>query len=431
MVTTRTGNYVTEKEAAHMTATTKLLNVVDDIPMVLQWQTIQATFKNYDFLSRCSHSSMPIDQTVYEEVNGYDWMLVNGLYKPHHTMLSGVYQKWRFVNAASHRYLGFSVPDECEAYGYASDGVYYESPRKMTFIALSLGARMDVLIKCDSDADLLSEEPSWLSSNQYTHIFGTDPGFYEHHFMKVNMTDVVTDEDKKKKAASDNIDKRLKAGTFKMDHGYFGMDLREGTDQEWAEKSVGEYEPTDHIDSAAFYNPILSDGKNTVAEYYTMNHKTYTGRIQHRVRMNEMQIWNITHKPITAMGHKKNHNWHLHTHHFQVMYATDEHGNVYTESPMKDWVTGDWRDTVSVPAVSRVFMRGDPLSSVFSHHAHRRTAGRIAPFTTTHHHPLARDAAERYRLHPVEAGPSEGPRAPPLPHLQPRDGGYEGDDGRD
>ena len=86
MVTTRTGNYVTEKETAHMTATTKLLNVVDDIPMVLQWQTIQATFKNYDFLSRCSHSSMPIDQTVYEEVNGYDWMLVNGLYKPHHTV---------------------------------------------------------------------------------------------------------------------------------------------------------------------------------------------------------------------------------------------------------------------------------------------------------------------------------------------------------
>jgi len=383
LVLTRAGNKKTATQMKNMADTFKLLNVVDDVPVMIQWQTIQATFKNYDFMSRCSHSSMPVNQVVYDGATGYDWMLVNGWYKPHHTMLKGVFQKWRFVNGASHRYLGFNVPDACEAWAIASDGVYYETPRKQDFIALSLGARMDVLISCTEDAKLESEEPDWYTTNQYAHIFGSDPGFYEHHFMTVNITQPTdfSDEDKAKAEASDEIRKHLNAGSFEMDHGYFGMDLREGTDAEWAAKSAGEYVPTDdHTQSAAFYNPILSESSNTPTEWYNMNGVTFSGRIARRMRLNEMQIWNITHSPVTKMGHKKNHNWHLHSYHFQIMYALDMRGNVYTESPMKDWVTGDWRDTVSVPANGTIFVRFRPTvqKGLVLHHCHiynHETAG--------------------------------------------------------
>merc|ERR1711988_637716 len=79
-------------------------------------------------------------------------------------------------------------------------------------------------------------------------------------------------------------------------------------------------------------------------------------------------------------GHKKNHNWHLHTYHFQIMYAVDLHGNVYTESPMLDWESGDWRDTVSVPANGTVFVRFKPImfDGLILHHCHiynHETAG--------------------------------------------------------
>mmetsp|Transcript_91733 Transcript_91733/g.262270 ORF Transcript_91733/g.262270 Transcript_91733/m.262270 type:complete len:639 (-) Transcript_91733:195-2111(-) len=385
MLTTRTGNRVTSAHAQHMDDTLSLLSEVDDVPLLIQFQAIEATFKNYDFLSRCSHSSMPVEQVVYDGVSGYDFMLVNGWYKPKATMLKGVFQRWRFVNGASHRYLGFSVPDSCEAYAIASDGVYYDTPRAQTFIALSLGARMDVLIKCSEDVRLESEEPDWYSKNQYDHIFGSDPGFYEHHFMTVNITDTsdFTAADMAKAKASDEIAARIKAGTFATDSGYFGMDLTEGTDAEWAERTpAGGYVATDNMDDAgaAFYNPTLGDGVNTPTEWYTMNHKTYSGRISRRMRLNQLQIWNVTHQPETHMGHKKNHNWHLHTHHFQVMYATDDRGNVYTTSPMLDWQSGDWRDTVSVPANGTVWVRFKPTlyDGLLLHHCHiynHETAG--------------------------------------------------------
>jgi len=106
----------------------------------------------------------------------------------------------------------------------------------------------------------------------------------------------------------------------------------------------------------------------------------YNGRISRRMRLNELQIWNISHRPVTHMGHKKNHNWHLHTYHFQIMYAVDLHGNVYTESPMLDWQSGDWRDTVSVPANGTIYVRFKPThqKGLVLHHCHiynHETAG--------------------------------------------------------
>ena len=378
---TRTGNRVDAVYVAHIAATIESLSALDDIPMLLQWQMVEATFKNYDFLSRCSHSSMPVNQVAYDGAAGSDFMLINGWYKPHHAMIAGVFQRWRLVNGMAHRYVGLKIPDECEAYAIASDGIYYKQPRKQTFVGLSLGARMDLLIACHDNVKLVSEEPSWMNGAQYNKMFGTDPGFYESsNCMTVNVTDGTSKVDAKKIKASNDIRKRITDGTFAMDHGYFGMDLTDGTDEEWAVASGGEYVATDEQDTAAFYNPKLGESPATVTEWYTMNAMEYNGRIQRRMRLNQLNIWNITHNPTTIMGYKKNHNWHLHSYHFQVIKATDWYGRTYYESPMKDWKSGDWRDTVSVPANGTVFVRFKPIrfTGLILHHCHiynHETAG--------------------------------------------------------
>lgn len=379
MVTTRTGNCVSTKTMDYIKSTTEALQSLSDVTMLLQWQSIMATFKNYDFLTRCSHSNMPVDQTIYTGAQGYDFMLINGWYKPVHEMKRGVFERWRLVNGMSHRYIGYEVSDKCEAYAIASDGVYYDEPRLQKYIGLSLGARMDILIACDESNEARSMQPPWLKEGKYTHLFGDDPGFYEHMFMNISVTE-PTDADKEMKEASDEIRKSISSGTFKLDSGYLGMDLTEGTDEEWYATAGGEYVPTDNIDTAAFYNPKLSDGHNTVTEWYTLNFKEYNGRIQRRVRLNQLQIWNVTHKPKLIMGHHKNHNWHLHSYHFQIMKMIDMRGNEYFESPMKDWKAGDWRDTVSVPCNGTVYIRFKPtkFKGLVLHHCHiynHETAG--------------------------------------------------------
>jgi len=328
---------------------------------------------------------MPVHQVAYEGATGYDFALVNGWYKPQHTMLKNVYERWRLVNAMSHRYLGFKIPDECTAYSIASDGVYYKAARAQTYVALSLGARMDILIKCSETVKLASDEPDGLTDNEFTHIFGTDPGFYQHHWMQIHVADSDSEDPEQaaKVAASEAIETRIAEGSFLLDHGYFGMDLTEGSDEEWAMKSMGEYVPKDDGDmweSAAFYNPYLSDGINTITEWYTMNGKEYNSRISRRLRYEELQIWNVSHRPYTIMGHHKNHNWHLHSYHFQVMKMYDDRGREWLESPMLDWKAGDWRDTVSIPANGTIFIRFKPIqfTGLVLHHCHiynHETAG--------------------------------------------------------
>merc|ERR1711988_363273 len=110
--------------------------------------------------------------------------------------------------------------------------------------------------------------------------------------MKVVVEDADTsDTDVQAKIkASEEIETRLNEGSFMLDHGYFGMDLTAGSDEEWAMKSMGEYEaPMDGNMSgtAAFYNPYLSDGINTITEWYTMNGKEYNSRISRRMRYEE------------------------------------------------------------------------------------------------------------------------------------------------
>ena len=114
--------------------------------------------------------------------------------------------------------------------------------------------------------------------------------------------------------------------------------------------------------------------------WYTMNGNTFTGRIAHRMRLDETQEWLVEHAPITSVGALKSHNWHMHSFHFQVLRAQTADGTWHDNSPMLDWKMGDWRDTVNVPRGGRVVVRFKPTkyTGLVLHHCHvnnHETAG--------------------------------------------------------
>ena len=84
----------------------------------------------------------------------------------------------------------------------------------------------------ESIAPIGSDEPDGLTDNEFTHIFGTDPGFYQHHWMQIHVADSDSEDPEQaaKVAASEAIEKRIAEGSFLLDHGYFGMDVTEGSD---------------------------------------------------------------------------------------------------------------------------------------------------------------------------------------------------------
>ena len=80
-----------------------------------------------------------------------------------------------------------------------------------------------------------------------------------------------------------------------------------------------------------------------------------------------------------SVGHRgsatfDNHNWHLHTHHFQIAGSSDPRGGT------EDWSLWDWRDTVNVPHGGWVKIRflAENYAGYLLHHCHvfnHETAG--------------------------------------------------------
>merc|ERR1711998_627833 len=103
-----------------------------------------------------------------------------------------------------------------------------------------------------------------------------------------------------------------------------------------------------------------------------MNGQTYTDRIQYRMRLDEPQEWVVKHGAGQTVDSEKSHNWHIHGYHFQVMYAVDAYNNTMVNSLLGDWVSGDWRDVVSVPRDGYVVIRFTPIKNagLILHHCH-------------------------------------------------------------
>merc|ERR1719498_198455 len=88
------------------------------------------------------------------------------------------------------------------------------------------------------------------------------------------------------------------------------------------------------------YTATMSENQNIITMWYTMNGNTFTGRIAHRMRLDETQEWLVEHAPITSVGALKSHNWHMHSFHFQVLRAQTADGMWHDNSPMLDWKMG-------------------------------------------------------------------------------------------
>ena len=71
--------------------------------MVVQWVSFSESFGNYDFLSICGRSSMPLhakfwegwDYQSYEEILDTEFVPINAQYAPTHRMTAGTPQRWR------------------------------------------------------------------------------------------------------------------------------------------------------------------------------------------------------------------------------------------------------------------------------------------------------------------------------------------------
>lgn len=350
------GMFVVEDVDAHadtdVEATMSYIRNFDDDVLLFQWQSLQSSFLNMDFLSRCAHSAMPVEQVAFENATGNDFINVNGVYKPAKRMVAGVFQRWRLANGCMHRYVGMSIPDTCEAYAIAADGVYYDQPRSMSYVLVTLGSRIDLLVRCSESSEFWSEKVPWETDDEATTIWGDDPGFYEHLLLTADVSAAAAGDATVE--ASDAFAALCASGSAKLDSGYFDEDVEAASDD------------------AATHDVVLSEYENAVTEWYTINDSVFTGRISRRVRLGQKQVWTIRHAPITWVGTTKNHNWHLHAYHFKVMKVVDADGVEYTESPAGDWKAGDVRDTVSVPVEGYAVVEFVPVkyTGLVLHHCH-------------------------------------------------------------
>ena len=116
--------------------------------MLFQWGSFSSSFGDYNFLAECSHSNMPTNVVSYDE-DMTEFGIVNGVYLPEIEVEVGKWHKWRMINGAAHRYVGmYNIPETCDTYLIASDGVYFDTPRKVDYVFISMGSRVDILMKC-------------------------------------------------------------------------------------------------------------------------------------------------------------------------------------------------------------------------------------------------------------------------------------------
>jgi FtsP/CotA-like multicopper oxidase with cupredoxin domain len=342
--------------------------------MLVQWGSFSSSFGDYNFLAECSHSNMPTNVVSYDE-DLTEFGIVNGVYIPTVSAKVGQWFRWRMINGAAHRYVGmYSMPDTCDTYLLAADGVYYDSPRKVDYVYVSMGSRVDVLMKCTqaSVTTLQSGSPDsfsqdFMDTDTEYEYFGLDPGFLSGDLLTLAIVenDSGAHYNQRKFPLLAAIERNL----AKDDH---SADLSMVMKHALPKKYFG----LDHMDidtkDLATYEATMSMEGDIVKMFYTMNTETFTERMQHRMRLNQPQEWTIRHVAGQTVDSEKSHNWHIHGFHFQIMYAMSSDNTTYMTSPTLDWTSGDWRDVVSVPRDGYVVVRFTPLryAGPILHHCH-------------------------------------------------------------
>ena len=319
------------------------LSDITDRVMMFQWVDSMHDFDNFTFMSKCSGSDMNLQYNVHSEAASDNYVTLNSQYLPEIDISTGEYQRWRLVNAISHAFLNITISGErgdgtspCQMWEIAADGVYYHKPRQTNEVFVTLGGRKDVIVRCGEAGTYT------MVSSQFNGLF-SDPNEYMGEIAKVRVY------------AGDQ------GAEIDMDHAKLpsaGLYDRSFADS-----------PVDNT-----YDLTISNWADTPTEWFTVNGIVYDGLIHNRIQLNSLQEWTITQDYDNRYAEFTNHNWHLHTHHFQIAGSSDPRGGT------EDWSLWDWRDTVNVPHGGWVKIRflAENYAGYLLHHCHvfnHETAG--------------------------------------------------------
>jgi len=320
--------------------TDDLADIVDRI-FLFQWVDSVHDFDNYTFMSKCSGSNMAIEYNKHTSSAGTNYVTINGQYLPEIDIGTGEYQRWRFINAISHAFLNLTIVDghgsaACQLYEIAADGVYYHQARQADEIFVTLGGRKDVIVRC--------AEAGWYTmlSTQFNGLY-SDPNEFMGEIGAVRVYENTEG------AEIDVMSAKLpSAGLY---------------DRSFQNSPVSNK-----------YDLVISNWKDTPTEWFTMNDIVYDGLLHNRIQLDTLQEWTITQDYDGEMSEFTNHNWHLHTHHFQVVASSDPRDQT------EDWHMYDWRDTVNVPHGGWIKVRfmAENYGGLLLHHCHvfnHETAG--------------------------------------------------------
>ena len=324
------------------------LSDMTDRVMLLQWvdSTTDAyhDFDNYTWLSKCSGSNMNTEIVDYGTA-GDNFVVVNGQYLPEVDIGTGEYQRWRLVNAISHALLNITIIDDkgdaaCEMWEIAADGVYYANPRQTDKVFVTLGGRKDVIVQCPHEGTYT------MTSNAFTgKTIYYDPSEFSGSIAKIRVW-------------QDDSTTSVALGRINLPSaGLYSKSLERA-----------------RISENNKYTVTLANDDDSASLWMTMNGVIYNGLVEKRIQLDAAQEWTIKSSGHVGSEVFDNHNWHLHTHHFQVVSSSVQGDQTL------DWHPWDWRDTVNIPYGGWVTVRFVPenYAGYLLHHCHvfnHETAG--------------------------------------------------------
>ncbi|KAJ8600402.1 hypothetical protein CTAYLR_001432 [Chrysophaeum taylorii] len=290
-----------------------------EVVIVLQ-QTNLAVGKarNYAFASNVSGSLLPVvdspDRLARAPLNR-SFFTVNGRVKP--TLKVEGRQLWRIINAASNDFVAIEIPDACDAWTVARDGISIP-PRRDELILLVPGSRADLSVACDANGNVVSR----LEDRSFV---GAKTAVFEGVLFKVA-------------AASGHQHRGLEGGI------------------------VVAPPPASLLEeaSARFFSFEWSQRPTRVArggvpyEWYGINGREYDHSVVAReVRLGEVEEW------LVVSNQNTNHPFHVHAFHFQIA-KIEPASFSYGGGAAPDYRVGDWRDTIAIPAPGNVTVRFRP-----------------------------------------------------------------------
>ena len=324
-------------------AWTEDLADLTDRVFLFQWVDSNHNFDNYTFMSKCSGSNMALEYNKHSDAGGNNYVTINGQYLPEVDIGTNEYQRWRYINAISHAFLNLTVVDDfgwavCETWEIAADGVYYHQSRSVDKVFVTLGGRKDIIIGKCREAGLYTLLATQKHPSQYS-----DPNEFSGSVASVRVYE-----------SDDGVE---------IDIGSAELPSAGLYDRSIANSPVQNK-----------YDVVISNWYDTPTEWFTMNDIVYDGLLHNRIQLDALQEWTIRQDYDSSAAEFTNHNWHLHTHHFQVVGSSD------IRDQTEDWKLYDWRDTVNVPPGGWIKVRFLPenYGGLLLHHCHvfnHETAG--------------------------------------------------------